>query len=55
MALAKFRTFGSLQDEAAIRIRQKLEDATESQADDWLVLGRIWQAFTGKGQSGGFA
>jgi len=55
MTLAKFRTFGSLQDEAAIRIRQKLEDATESQADDWLVLGRIWQAFTGKGQSGGFA
>lgn len=52
LALAKFRQFGKLEDDVAIRIRQKLEDAQESQSETWTILGRIWRNFIGKGSGG---
>jgi len=54
-ARADFKPFGTLQTDAAVRVRQKLEDAMAAQSSDWLVLGKVWQAFIGKGEKGGLA
>lgn len=51
-ALHRFRTFGTLDDEAAIRIRQKLEDALPAQSADWQLFGKLWRNFTAKGLAG---
>lgn len=54
-AMAKFRTFGSLEDKAAIRIRQQLEAILPAQGADWLTIGKVWKSFIGKGLAGGIA
>ena len=53
--MAKFRTFGSLEDKAAIRIRQQLEAILPAQGADWLTIGKVWKSFIGKGLAGGIA
>lgn len=54
-ALQRFRTFGPLEDQAAVRIRQKLEDLLPAQSSDWLLFGKLWKNFVAKGVAGGIA
>jgi pimeloyl-ACP methyl ester carboxylesterase len=52
-AVARFRTFGPLEDQAAIQIRQKLEGLLPAQSADWMAIGQIWKGFIAKGEAGG--
>jgi hypothetical protein len=54
-ALHRFRMFGPLEDQAAIQIRQKLEDLLPAQSADWLLFGKLWKKFVAKGLAGGIA